>query len=102
MKFPMVMRVTRTKLHEGESEVRSGLAYSPADMQKLTLANKSIVSTALESFARYDNLPNDAEVPIAERRGVDDNVLWENACDTREKLRAFKKKQQQEHKTESI
>lgn len=62
-----------------ETDVQDGLAYTPADMAHLSMQNRSVKMQELAPYMYSDDLPNDAPVPRELQRGVDENILWNEA-----------------------
>lgn len=101
MNFSCVINPCHTVNKPYENDVVSGLSYSPADMANLTSQNRSIKMHELDAFALYDNLPSDAPMPLDYQRGIDENMLWNAAGRSHDKLNEFHRKMQKEHKSET-
>ena len=80
-------RTTRVRVEEGEAVTRQGLAYTPAQMAKLT--EKGLPVTSAEIAAQfYDgDEGSDFFVTSDREKGKDINDLWEEDKDTHEKFK---------------
>ena len=75
-----------------EVGVRSDQAITPAQMADLTARGRAVSMASLEQSAYYDDGLTDPEMmPLENTRGIDENILWEQAEATKEKIDEFKK-----------
>lgn len=81
-----------TPLVEGETLVESGLAYTPADMQRMAQQGVAINSMNMEGSYYYEPQSKSWDIPISERRGIDPADIWNAQMDARNKLRSADKK----------
>lgn len=89
MNFPITINPCRTINKEYETDVQNGLSYSPAEMQKLSEQSRTIKTHELENLQYHDGLPEDADVPRELQRGVDENILWNEAETTKERIATY-------------
>jgi len=101
MKFSPRFNFCITKNRPEEVSVQDGLAYTPADMSKLTSQGRAIKLQETAPFNYHDGLGVDDPVPLELKRGVDENILWNRAGKTQQKLLAFKKEQKNKKAAES-
>lgn len=78
----------RTCTIKNKTSVQSGLALSPADIERLTANGQSAALGSLESNSYYDNLPHGAEPAFENRRGVSINDIWNHSKDAQRKISA--------------
>lgn len=81
-----------TPFSEGEYPVESGLAYTPADMQRMATKGISINSMNMEGSYYYEAQSKSWDIPIADRRGVDPADIWNAQMSARDNLRSADKK----------
>lgn len=70
----------------GETVVQSGLAYTPADMQRMAERGVSITSQNMEGSYYYEPASKDFEVGLMDTRGIDPADIWNAQMDARDKL----------------
>ena len=78
-------------LLDHESETQPNLSYSPADMANMTAQGRAVSSQNLEHLAFFDGTGDSDNLPLPFCRGVDLNTLWEDAQNTRTKVRRLSK-----------
>lgn len=81
-----------TPLCNGEYPVESGLAYTPADMQRMAAKGVSINSMNMEGSYYYDAQTKNWDIPITDRRGVDPADIWNAQMSARDNLRSADRK----------
>lgn len=70
----------------GETVVQSGLAYTPADMQRMAERGVAINSQNMDGSYYYEPPTKDFEVSLMDTRGVDPADIWNAQMDARDKL----------------
>lgn len=65
------------KLHENETEVESGLALTPAYIEKMTYAGQASAVRSMEKYSYSDGYASPSDLTLPERRGRDMNDNWE-------------------------
>lgn len=98
-RYTSIGRRCHCKNRSDESQVNSRLAITPAQMQSMTLAGKSVAVQSLEGVSYYDNSPSVDDMPLEYVRGIDDNDLWNASLDSKRKLKDFRKKKQSDDTT---
>uniref|UniRef100_A0AAU8AXJ0 Internal scaffolding protein n=1 Tax=Dulem virus 247 TaxID=3145724 RepID=A0AAU8AXJ0_9VIRU len=88
---PRSMAVASINSDAGETHVQSGLAYTPADMQRMAERGVSISSQNMEGSYYYEPASKDYEVNLMDTRGVDPADIWNAQMDARDKLRKSSK-----------
>lgn len=99
MKFHFGIRPCRIVNKAWESDVQSGLSYTPAEMAGLTAQHRAVQMQAFEPFSVFDNLRADMPTPMDYKRGVDENDLWNAAGDTKDRLKQYADLQVLRHAT---
>lgn len=75
-----------------ETEPKSGLAYTPADMARMHAAGMPVNSANLiNSFCDGDINPS-FDIPFERQRGVDMAEIWETSVHAKKRVNAFSKK----------
>ncbi len=80
------MAVAKVDSELGETVVQSGLAYTPADMQRMAERGVAINSQNMEGSYYYEPPTKDFEVPLLDTRGIDPADVWNAQMDARDKL----------------
>uniref|UniRef100_A0AAU8B4R9 Uncharacterized protein n=1 Tax=Dulem virus 249 TaxID=3145726 RepID=A0AAU8B4R9_9VIRU len=70
----------------GEPRVQSGLAYTPADMQRMAERGVSISSQNMEGSYYYEPASKTFDIGLMDTRGVDPADIWNAQMDARDKL----------------
>uniref|UniRef100_A0AAU8B3U3 Internal scaffolding protein n=1 Tax=Dulem virus 262 TaxID=3145739 RepID=A0AAU8B3U3_9VIRU len=83
---PRSRAVARISSDLGETVVQSGLAYTPADMQRMAERGVSITSQNMEGSYYYEPPTKDFDMPLMDTRGVDPADIWNAQMDARDKL----------------
>lgn len=83
---PHSRAVAKVDSVKGETVVQSGLAYTPADMQRMAERGVTINSQNMEGSYYYEPPTKDFDVPLLDTRGVDPADVWNAQMDARDKL----------------
>uniref|UniRef100_A0AAU8B3C6 Uncharacterized protein n=1 Tax=Dulem virus 251 TaxID=3145728 RepID=A0AAU8B3C6_9VIRU len=83
---PRSRAVAKVDLESGETVVQSGLAYTPADMQRMAERGVAINSQNMEGSYYYEPPTKDFEVALSDVRGIDPADIWNAQMDARDKL----------------
>lgn len=89
---------TRTAYTDGEVVTRSGLAYTPADMERMTAQGIPVHTTDVNTRFYDGDDRNDFFVTSDRIRQNDINDLWEGDMDIRERARAAHKESKKSKK----
>ena len=81
------LKTTKTHITEGEAVTRQGLAYTPADMERMTAQGIPVSSQEIAARFYDGDHGSDFNVTSDREKGVDVNDLWEQDNDIREKAR---------------
>lgn len=80
------LKVATCKARKDEVKTKSGLSYSPAQMQEMTSRGMAVSSANLETKF-YDGEPNPSwNVDILLQKGIDPAEIWEKAQLSKVKL----------------
>lgn len=77
--------------NKGETRVQSGLAYTPADMQRMAERGVAVSSQNMEGSFYYEPASKDYDLNLMDTRGVDPADIWNAQMDARDKLRKSSK-----------
>lgn len=80
------MAVAHVNSDLGETKVQSGLAYTPADMQRMAERGVAVSSQNMEGSYYYEPASKDFDVSLMDSRGVDPADIWNAQMDARDKL----------------